>query len=307
MSRTPMVLAAVAAATVASQQLSHAAYYFESRTTTEGAGMGRGGEVIGVHAWVDGERARIEFIEGARSGIFSEGSYLLTVDGGELVYLVDPDEMTYAELNLDDLFAMVGSIMDATGGAVEMEFTDVTSEQVSEGPGGEILGYPTTRYEFHTGYTMTIRMLGFGRSQRSDSAVEVWCTEAIDAEGFRVWLRPDRFRTGNEEFDNMIQAQYQGIDCLPLRSVSTTESNGRGGGTVVSTTEVTVLREEGSLDAALFELPSGYEAVSLIPEDLDLSELSEAIDAAATEAEAADAEEEDEGGPFRRLRGVFDR
>lgn len=241
-----------------------AATYFESETMTRGGGAN---QTMSVRAWVDGPQAKIEFQETDQSGLFGAGSYMLTQDGGSTIYLVDPAEQTYSEINLDELLGMAGSVMQATGGVVQMEFSDFSNDKLAEEPGGEVLGFPTTRYEYQSGYTMSVGVLGFKREMRNDMRQEFWCTDELDAEGFRVWLSPDRFRTGNAEIDELIETQYQDLDCLPLRSRTTTTTSGQGPeATTETTSEVTVLRQDEAVDASTFEVPEGYTAVSFMPE-----------------------------------------
>jgi hypothetical protein len=297
MKRILSILAATAlcGAIAAPQPAIAAAYYFESRTTIEGEGVGNNGQIMNVRAWIDGANAKIEFVDG-EMGFFQEGGYMLTNDGAQIVYIVDPEKQTYSELNLDALLGMAGTMMNAVGGIMKMEFTDFTNEKIAEEPGGEILGYSTTRYEHHTGFTMNMAVMGFKRSNRTDTRQEAWCTSELDATGFQAWLSPDRFRTGNAEFDEVIKAGYQDMgNCMPLRTRTATTSTGERGAETssVSTTEVTVLREEASLGPAMFELPAGFTAQPLIPEmpaDFALPE--------GSTSEGA----EDEGGEQPRLR-----
>src|SRR5690606_27000876 len=133
---------------------------------------------------------------------------------------------------------------------------------------------------------------------------ELWCTDEVDADGFRVWLSPDRLRTGNAELDEMIRSQYRELDCVPLRSRVTTKSSsgGRRGeeSESVSVTDVLVLREEASVPSGTFDLPSGYTAITLVPDTSELPSFGTAP--GADEAPAA----EPEGGRRRGLGGLRD-
>jgi hypothetical protein len=146
---------------------------------------------------------------------------------------------------------------------------------------------------------MNMTVMGFKRSNRTDSEQELWCTDEFDAEGFGVWLRPDRFRTGNAEMDELIKQQYQAVDCLPLRSRTTaTVEGGRGRPeTTVTTMEVTMITQETSIPPATFVLPEGYQETPLIPEDFALPG-------------GADSDQSDEQGaeqPRIRLRDLLRR
>ena len=272
-----------------------AAFYYEARTTTD---AGSAGTVLG---WVDGERARIEFRDGDPSGMFPAGSYMLS-QGGGVIYVVNPAERTISEVDFAQIFQFVGAIVDATGGLVRMEFDDFTSERVFERPGEQILGYATTHMQYRSGYTMRMSVLGMRQESRTDVEQEIWCTDAIDAAGFNVWLRPDRFRTGNADIDRLIEQQYADVDCLPLRNrmVTTTTSGGRGrSSTVTSLTEVTALRED-TPDAGTFDLPAGYETVPLLA-------LPAGADFGAEREDAAAEDEPEQPRRRPRLRDLIGR
>lgn len=266
------VLGVLAAAPV------NAAYYFESSSNTE---IDRDAPVAAqVRGWIDGERARIDFVSGQAMPFASSG-YMLSNDGGQTLYLVDPEERTYSQLDIEQMLNMAGSMMQMVGGLVRMEFTDVVNEKLGEESGGTLLGHATTHYRYRTGYTMNMGVMGFKRSNRTDTELELWCARGLQDAGFKAWLRPDRYRTGNEELDRIIRLQYQDLDCLPLRSRMTSVMKGdnQPESRTVATTEVTVLREE-TAPAGTFDLPSGYTAKELLP---DMSQLGGAFggDAAA--------------------------
>ena len=243
---------------------SYAGYYYEAVTSNEATGQGSGNQVSTVHAWVDGDSAKVEFQQSAQVGLFQAGSYLVTQDAGAMLFLVNPEQMTITMLDFDQIVGMAGTMMEAMGGVVNMEFSDFSNEKVSEISGESILGFPTTLAHYRTGYTMSISVFGFGRESRVDTENRVWCSDELDANGLRVWLRPDRFRTGNDDFDKLIKQQYETMTCLPLRNEVVTTMSGDGDASVTTTTtEVTQLREE-NVASAVFELPAGYEHVSLM-------------------------------------------
>ncbi len=285
--------AVLASLGVAAAMPVEAGQYYEAVTSNGFAGQSAGSLTSTVHAWVDGDSAKVEFQESAEAGLFKAGSYLVTQDGGETLYLVNPEEMTITTLDFDNIIGMAGTMMEAMGGVVNMEFSDFSNEKVSEGPGESILGFSTTLAHFRTGYTMSISVFGFERDSRVDTENRVWCSDELDTNGLRVWLRPDRFRTGNDDFDELIKQQYATMDCLPLRSEIITTMSGSGDESVTITTmEVIQLREE-SVPASVFELPAGYEHVSLM----------EGIAGAQPEPE----EEPEDEGPMPRLRDLFRR
>jgi hypothetical protein len=134
---------------------------------------------------------------------------------------------------------------------------------------------------------MKVGVLGMTRANRSDTELELDCTPKVNAAGFKTWLRPDRFRTGNEGIDKLISQQYANLDCLPLRNravTKTTDQKGRQTSTT-STIEVTALREEAPPSDA-FVVPADYEHTSLG----DLSGAADAGGAAEQNQQAAPEE-----------------
>lgn len=262
----------------------HAAHYFESSSTTETDGPG-GPIAAQVRGWIDGERARIEFVSG-QAVPFAQGGYMLSNDGGKTLYLVNPAERTYSEFDIEQMLGMAGSMMQVMGGAVRLEFSDVVNEKLGEAPGGSILGHATTHYRYRNGYTLSMGVMGFKRSNRIDTEQELWCTNAFDDSGFKVWLSPDRYRTGSAELDELVRSQYQQLDCLPLRSRITTVSKAEGApdSRTVATTEVTTLREE-TAPAGTFDLPADFTATQILPQMPDMSQLPGAAPAAGDDAD----------------------
>ena len=119
--------------------LAQAGHYYESVTNTQmeqaKKKKNKEGESTRIRAWIDGPKAKVEFLDGMQGGFMGKGTYLLTEDAGETLYLVDPKEKTYSEWDLDALFSMVGNIMGSMGGFMNLEFSDFKNEKLREEPG----------------------------------------------------------------------------------------------------------------------------------------------------------------------------
>jgi hypothetical protein len=250
--------------------LATAGHYYESTSTMGGQGK-RGSDQQVVKAWVEGDSARVEFHSGDKKGMFADGNYLVTTDGGENVYMVMPKDETYGSFSLDEMMATLGSAMNMLenmGGMVKMEFTDVSSEKLSEEPGPSIHGHSTTHSRFKSGYTMNMAMMGMKQSNKVEMIQDIWSTTALDAPGFGLWLRPDRgMKTGNEGLDGLMNQEFSKIQGFPLKMVMESKTTNKKGKTQTSTTtsEVTVLREE-SIAGDKFEWPSHYTETEIIPD-----------------------------------------
>lgn len=276
--------------------LATAGHYYEAVTTSDTGQKKKQQEVMQVRAWVDGEAAKVEFVTGEKEGPFSSGSYLVTKDGGETVYLVNPKDETYGSFDMEAMMAAAGQAMNALsqmGGMVKMEFTDVSSEMLSEEAGGTVLGHDTTHYRWKSGYTMRMKMMGMKQENRVETIQDVWSTDELDARGFGVWMRPDRtLKTGNEEFDKLISSQVATVKGFPLKTVNISTTTGKKGKTMqtTSTTEVTTLREE-SITGSTFGWPDHYTEVEILPE--------------MPQGYGEQGEGQDDGGKKKGLKGLF--
>jgi hypothetical protein len=247
-----------------------AGQYYEAVTTNTMQGS-KNGDTTTVHSWVDGDKSRVEFNTGEKDGWMSDGNYLVTVDGGENTYLVDPDEKTYARFSFEEMMAGLGQAMKALegmGGMVKMDFTDVSTEKLLEEPGGDLLGYPTTHYRFSSHYVMEMSIMGMGQSNTNDTIQDIWSTDKLDARGFAMWLRPDRgMHTGNEGLDKMFNQEMSKLKGFPLKMTTQTTTTDKKGKKQQSSssTIVTVLRDE-DIPADKFEWPSDYTETSLMPD-----------------------------------------
>jgi len=263
----PVILATLLTAAVAAPAFAGLHYQAVSRQEG-GAGRGNNPGNITVEGWVNGDKARVEFKESGNP-MAKSGTYLITKDGGKTLYLVNPEDKTYALWDLNAMLGFLGGVMNGVGPILKFEFTDPKVEKVSEDDGGALLGYPTRHYKFRTSYSMKMKVFGIGRSADTATDQEVWATSKLTDPGLKVWLRHDPPRTGNEQFDKLIAAETekQRVTGFPLKTVSTTTSTQNGKQTVTHhTMEVTSL-ESKSIPDSSFEIPSGYKEIQMLPAD----------------------------------------
>ncbi len=242
-----------------------AGIHYKAVTKTEDP-QTQGGN-ISVEGWVSGEKARVEFKESANPMI-QAGGWLLTKDGGKTMYMVDPDEKTYAEWNLQAMMGVVGSVMNGMGPLLKIEFSTPKVEKLLDEPGPALVGLPTRHYRFRTSYTTKVRVLGMGNEASVVSEQDVWTTDKLSDVALGVWLRNDPPRTGNAQFDKLMEAEMGKTEGFPLKSVTvstTTQKKGNKQSVSTMTMEVTQLDINVSVPGSSFEIPAGYKEVEMTP------------------------------------------
>jgi hypothetical protein len=262
----------------------YAGVHYKSRTYQEGQGAADQMNME-VEAWVEGEAAKVVFTESGNP-FMKKGSYLLTRDGGQTVYLVNTEDKTYGVWDLNAMLNTASAAMESMGSFMQMEISDPKVETLLEEPGGEIAGFDTTHYRFRTSYSMEMKIMGMKRGHDQVSVQDMWVTSELDLPGLGLWLRKDPPKMANSDLQKLVQAEMSKAKGWPLKTVDeTTTVNQKGGESTVRTiTEVYELKET-DIDEGMFSIPDGYQQVDLMP------------------AMPAEGEPQEEQGGFRGLFG----
>jgi hypothetical protein len=218
-----------------------------------------------VEGWVSGEKARVEFVDttGVAVPFAKKGGYLLTQDGGRNLYLVDPEEKTYAKWSVDGMLAMLGGLMNGFGPLLKIQFGPPKVEKLVDEDGGEVAGQRTRHVQYRTRYAMKVRVLGISSSSDVVTDEDLWLASKWRDPGLGVWLRADSPRTGNGEFDRLVAAAREKVAGVPLKAVTvstTIQSKGRRQSVTRTTTEATEIKS-ASVPDSTFEIPTGYSEV----------------------------------------------
>ncbi|MBZ5588935.1 MAG: DUF4412 domain-containing protein [Acidobacteriia bacterium] len=226
-------------------------------TKTEGGQEASMGDMV-MNAQAEGDQARIEFAE-THNPMFSKGMYMLVNAKGEMT-IVNPEKKTYSKF---DLAAMMEGAEAGMGAAakmgIKMEIADPKIEKVLEEPGGEILGYPTTHYRWHTTYTMVMHLPVMGdKKTPADSVEDIWTTTAIampaHASKALEGMGGGQVMGELKKVSDLAKAKMTGFH---LKTVVVSAGHGKHGGQTKTTTEVTKLRK-AEIAASTFAIPAGY-------------------------------------------------
>jgi len=252
---------AVAAVVALAAAPARAGLYFEQTVETTGQGPS---SKMRVRGWADGDRVRIDYLDSDHR-LIGGGTYLLTADGGETTYLVNPKEKSYSRWDLAAVFSSLTRMNEATGGMMEIDFRDPHSESLGSTDGGTLLGYATRRHGWRSAYTMAMKIAFLDRSDRVESVTHAWVTDAIRDPALKIWFRAAPPATGDPELDELLAGQAKALDGLPLKLEQETTTTDKKGKQSRSRTlmEINVLRRE-TPDAGLFAMPVGYTEKPLV-------------------------------------------
>ncbi len=245
--------------------VANAGIFYRAETTVQTASRSKIQRTT-VDAWVDGDKAKVLFRE-SQNPMTGQGSYLLTQDGGKTLFLVNPEERTYAEIDVEAMIGLLGSLNSGLGGMMEIEFSEPDVEILGEEDGDEILGFETRHYRVRSSFGVKMKVFGMKRSQETETFQDIWVTDEFKDPALAVWLRKDPPSTGDKNLDQIIAAEVGKLEGFPLltRSVSTSVGGRKGKRktTTTTTTEVVELKEM-KIAPEKFVLPPEFEKTELV-------------------------------------------
>lgn len=216
-----------------------------------------------TQAWIEGDSVKVVFVD-SNNPLMSEGSWLLTRDGGETVYRVNPGTESYMVWDEAGVMGSLADVYKTLEGMVELSLENTAVKKQTEEEGPSILGYDTVHSTYETSYTLVMKIMGSVMRVVTDSRQEIWTTDAVDAPVHGVWLSTRPPKTGIDDLDRFLDEETAKVTAgFPLKTVivTTTTSQGRTA-TMKSTTEITVL-EERDIEDERFTIPPGYRRVEM--------------------------------------------
>jgi hypothetical protein len=266
-----------------------AGIHYKATTTVQDAASKS--NQIQVEGWVSGDNAKVAFLQSGGNPVAQEGTYMVTKDGGRTLFLVNPEEKTYAKWDVQAMLGTLGAVMNGMGPLLKIQFSEPKVEKLAEGDGGTVQGLPTRHYKYRTSYNMTVKVLGMGNSSDVVTEQDVWTTSKLQDAGLSVWLRAEPPRTGNTEFDKLLTSEAYQLQGFPLKTVTVSTSTSKKGQTQTtrSTMEVTQLDANATIPGSAFEIPAGYQETQMLPT------------AEAGAAQQEGEQQEEQGGGLRGL------
>jgi hypothetical protein len=218
-----------------------------------------------VESKVDGNHGKFIFSEAQGSPMGKTGNYLLTNDGGQTMFMVDPVNKTYMPFDMSQLMKMAGGMLNMVQGMVKMEFSEPQITVLEDKSGESIQGLATHYRKTETTYEMKMKIIGMTRIMDVETLEESWTTTKLGDTAFGAWLRNDPAPTGNEDLDRLITTAMKATEGYPLKLIQTTttttwnkkKTKVKDKATTHTQTSVTGLSKK-SIPAAQFKIPDDY-------------------------------------------------
>jgi len=208
-----------------------------------------------VQGWVSGNRARMEFLQSALPQL-ETGTYLVSADGGNTVYFVNPKEKTFELWDISGMVSNMADMMRSMRGEMRVRFEEPKVEKLLEEEGPKIHNLPTRHYRFRTSYRAFIEMYDT-ETINTVTEEDIWTTNAISEPGVKIFL-DRRMSSGDEQLDRILDKEMSKVVGFPLRRLTSTRQETKK--QVTETRSEMNVVELKTVDVAdsIFEVPKGF-------------------------------------------------
>lgn len=223
----------------------------------------------GTFAGGDG---RIDIVETmSPAGTFGgPGSYFLVREGGKKMLMVDPANKQYMEWDMASMLAGMGKMMNAVGGLMKFEMSDIKIDSRNLGAGETIQGYSTVHYQMTENYTMNVKVFGHSSKTRTETTADYYFAPRLKGlsnpfmSNSRAMAQSvDMFN--NPDFKTQMAAAMAKIDFgVPVRMVMNTVSTDDKGKqrTSIMTSEMLNFKNI-DIPKSTFAIPDGYTLIEM--------------------------------------------
>lgn len=289
-------------------------YEFVMKTTSKATGNKEVVSMRGRGTYA-GDDAKIEILEAASSQggtdtYGGKGTYFIVKNGGEEMLLVNPEEKSYMKWDLAAMMAGMSKVVNAVGGMVKMEMSDVKIEASEVGAGPSIQGYPTRHYRMIQNYTVSAKVFGRTSKNRTETTTDYYI-----APNMRVpnpFVSSDQANAMMAQFDMFNNSDYKSQMAAasakmpkkgaPLRWEAKTVSTDEKGKQETSLSVMEMINfKAGNIPASAFQIPPDYKKVEMT------MTAGAPVDSAsaASKPNAKDAAKEAAANAAGKLKGIF--
>jgi len=228
----------------------------------------------GVYA---GDDAKIEILEASSSTGGSEsfggkGSYFVVRDAGKEMLMVVPREKQYMKWDIATMLAGMSKVVNAVGGFVKMQISDVKIDAQDLGAGESVQGYPTKHYRMTQNYTVSASFLGKSSKNRTETTVDYYFAPNLrianpfvsNSQQMAMMAQFDMFK--NSDYQSQMASATAKLpkNGVPLRTVTTTVTTDEKGKQETTTAVMEMVNfQKTNVPKSEFEIPSDYKMVEM--------------------------------------------
>jgi hypothetical protein len=206
-----------------------------------------------VQGWVSGNHARMEFLHSDLPELGS-GTYLVSSDGGDTVFLVNPKERTFERWDINGMGQNMANMMRTFRGEMKVKFEEPKVEKLLEEKGPPMHGMPTRHFRYRTSYRAS---LADTETIATVMEEDIWTTDAIAEPGVKVFL-DKRPSTGDEQLDRILNAEMSKVSGFPLKRTTSTQTQTKRQTTVNRSEMEIVDIKMVEKPESWFEVPKGF-------------------------------------------------
>ncbi|HEX6574726.1 MAG TPA: DUF4412 domain-containing protein [Gemmatimonadaceae bacterium] len=224
-----------------------------------------------------GDDAKLEIVDASSSTGGTEtfggkGTYFIVKNGGQEMLLVNPKDKSYMVWDIATMFAGMSKVVNAVGGLMKMQMSDVNISAQDMGAGETVQGYPTRHYRMIQNYTMTASMFGKKSTTRNETTIDYYFAPTLkianpfvmNSQQMSMLTQFDMFN--NPDYKNGMAAAMAKLpkNGVPLKTVTTTVGTDEKGKQETSTSVMELVNfKADNIPASTFEIPSDYQKIDM--------------------------------------------
>jgi hypothetical protein len=224
-----------------------------------------------------GDDAKIEIIDASSSAGGSEtfggkGSYFIVKDAGKEMLLVSPNDKTYMKWDIANMFAGMSKVVNAVGGLVKMQMSDIKISAEDLGAGETVQGYPTRHYRMIQNYTVSASMFGKKSTNRTETTVDYYFAPNLrianpfvsNSQQMAMLSQLDMFN--NPDYKSQMTTAMGKLpkSGVPLKTVTTTVSTDEKGKQETMTSVMEMVNfKTANVPASAIAVPSDYKMIEM--------------------------------------------
>ncbi len=224
-----------------------------------------------------GDDAKLEILEassstGGQDAFGGKGTYFIVKDGGQVMYLVDPNQKQYMKWDMMAMLSGMSKVVNAVGGLVKMQMSDVKIDAQDLGSGETVQGFPTKHIRMTQNYTMSASMFGHKSVSKNETTIDYYFAPSLrianpfvsNSQQMAAMSQFDMFN--NPDYKSQMAAAQAKLpkNGVPLKTVTTNVTTDDKGKQQTTTTVMEMVNFKAtSVPSSAFAIPSGYTEIQM--------------------------------------------